>query len=62
MGKDRAVRVEQVWGCYCLASIGQLGLGKCRAGFCLARIAQLGLSKGRAFTVGTDRAVTVGHA
>ena len=47
MGKDRAVRVEQGYGCYCWARIGQLGLSKdvgldC---YCWARIGYLGLSK-----------------
>ena len=31
MGKVRVVRVEQGYGCYCLARIGFIGLSKGRA-------------------------------
>ena len=42
MGKDRAVSVEQVLGCYCWARIGQLVLSK---------VGLLLLGKGRAVRV-----------
>ena len=56
MGTDRAVRVEQGYGCYCWARIGQLGLSKGRAvRVGLKLIGLLGVRmkvKGRAVTVG----------